>query len=244
MARLVKKLKSPKSDRLPRRAESPPRRGRLHSTTVQQLRQMIVTGQIAPGAPLRETQLCEVLGISRSPLREAIRTLAREGLVTLFPNRSAVSASINFLEIEALFQTMGYLESVATTLLCARATDEDIREISVLHHQMLVYYHKRDLKNYIDINQAIHRTIMRLSGNVVLCELWELLAPRVERSRTAANLYPNRWHAAVLEHEEILRCLVAREGENVGKLMIQHYVNGLVPLKPATAADDRLPTPE
>ena len=205
---------------------------------------MIVTGQIAPGAPLRETELCEILGISRSPLREAIRTLAREGLVTLFPNRSAVAASINFPEIEALFQTMGYLESVATTLLCARASDEDIREISILHHQMLVYYHKRDLKNYIDINQSIHRTIMRLSGNVVLCELWELLAPRVERSRTVANLDPNRWHAAVLEHEEILRCLVAREGENVGKLMVQHYANGLVALKPATTEDHRPPIPE
>jgi DNA-binding GntR family transcriptional regulator len=241
MTRLVKK--SQEQDRPSRRAEAPRRRGRLHSTTVQQLRQMIVTGQIAPGAPLRETELCEVLGISRSPLREAIRTLAREGLVTLFPNRSAVAASINFPEIEALFQTMGYLESVAATLLCARATDEDIREISILHHQMLVYYHKRELKNYIDVNQSIHRTIMRLSGNVVLCELWELLAPRLERSRTAGNRDPSRWHAAVLEHEEILRCLVAREGENVARLMTEHYVNGFAALKPMAAADDRLAFP-
>lgn len=241
MARQVKKLR-PRA-RLSSRAKAPRRRGRLHSTTVQQLRQMIVTGQIIPGAPLRETELCEVLGISRSPLREAIRTLAREGLVTLFPNRSAVAASIDFPEIEALFQTMGYLESIAVTLLCARANDEEIREIVILHHQMLVHYHKRDLKKYIDINQSIHRTIMRLSGNVVLCELWELLAPRVERSRTAANLYPNRWHAAVLEHEEILRCLVAREGEKVAKLMTEHYVNGLVGLRPAASADDLIPLP-
>jgi DNA-binding GntR family transcriptional regulator len=241
MARQVKKLKP--QARLSGRAEAPRRRGRLHSTTVQQLRQMIVTGQIIPGAPLRETELCEVLGISRSPLREAIRTLAREGLVTLFPNRSAVAASIDFPQVEALFQTMGYLESIATTLLCARANDEEIREIVILHHQMLVHYHKRDLKMYIDINQSIHRTIMRLSGNVVLCELWEMLAPRVERSRTVANLYPNRWHAAVLEHEEILRCLVAREGEKVAKLMTEHYVNGLVGLRPAPSADDLVPLP-
>jgi DNA-binding GntR family transcriptional regulator len=241
MARQVKKLK--RQARPSSRVGAPRRRGRLHSTTVQQLRQMIVTGQIIPGAPLRETELCEALGISRSPLREAIRTLAREGLVTLFPNRSAVAASIDFPEIEALFQTMGYLESIATTLLCARANDEDIREIVILHHQMLVHYHKRDLKKYIDINQSIHRTIMRLSGNVVLCELWELLAPRVERSRTAANLYPNRWHAAVLEHEEILRCLVAREGEKVAKLMTEHYVNGLVGLRPAASAEDLIPLP-
>jgi DNA-binding GntR family transcriptional regulator len=244
MARLAKKLNPRNGGRLRTLAGAPGRRGRLHSAAVDQLRGMIVSGQINPGAPLREAELCEVLGISRSPLREAIRTLAREGLVTLFPNRSAIAATLNFPEIEALFEAIGYLESVAVKLLCSRASDDDIRQISILHHQMLVHYHKRDLKNYIAVNQAIHRAIMRMSGNVVLHELWELLAPRLERSRAAANLYPNRWHAAVLEHEEILRCLVARDSESVAKLMTEHYINGFKALKPTALSEDRLSIPE
>jgi DNA-binding GntR family transcriptional regulator len=118
MALLAKKLNPRNGGRLRTLAGALGRRGRLHSAAVDQLRGMIVSGQINPGAALREAELCEVLDISRSPFREAIRTLAREGLVTLFPNRSAIAAILNFPEIEALFEAMGYLESVAVKLLC------------------------------------------------------------------------------------------------------------------------------
>src|SRR5690242_7156483 len=92
------------------------RKGQLHGAAVTALRERIVTGQILPGAFLREKELCEELGISRTPLREAIRTLAREGLVRLEPNRGAVVTPIDLDEVEALYQTVGHIEAVAAKL--------------------------------------------------------------------------------------------------------------------------------
>lgn len=214
---------------------APQRRGQLYAAAVKHLRAMLVSGQIAPGAALREKQLCLELGISRTPLREAIRTLASEGLVKISPNRSAVASEIDYAEIENLYRTIGHLEALGAQLTCETASEDDLREIHILHHQMLVYYHQRDLRNYIALNRSIHRAIMTLSRNAVLLELWEILVPRVERARSVANLDPNRWDAAVLEHEDILKALSARDSAALTPLMTRHYFNGLAALRAADA---------
>ncbi|HEY1608629.1 MAG TPA: GntR family transcriptional regulator [Paraburkholderia sp.] len=212
------------------------RRGKLHGSAVQTLRAMIVSGQIQPGDPLREKELCDELGISRTPLREAIRTLAREGLVKLFPNRSAICAPVDIAEVGDLFQTISHIESLGAMLACQRATDEDIDAIVELHRGMMKWFGQRQLRRYIEANQAIHRRLIQASRNVVLIELWELLVPRVERARLLANLDPDRWHAAVDEHEQMLVALKARDGNALAVLMSDHYLNGLVALRSAQDA--------
>jgi len=212
------------------------RRGKLHGSAVETLRAMIVSGQIQPGDPLREQELCDELGISRTPLREAIRTLAREGLVKLYPNRSAICAPVDIAEVGDLFQTISHLESLGAMLACQRATDDDIEAIFELHRRMMKWFEQRQLRRYIEANQAIHRSLIQASRNVVLIEMWELLVPRVERARLLANLYPDRWHAAVDEHERMLVALKARDGNALAVLMSDHYLNGLVALR--SAQDD------
>jgi DNA-binding GntR family transcriptional regulator len=212
------------------------RRGQLHGSAVQTLRAMIVSGQIKPGEPLREKELCDELGISRTPLREAIRTLAREGLVRLFPNRSAVCAPVDIEEVGDLFQTISHLESLGATLACQRATEADIDAIFDLHRGMIKWFEQGQLRRYIEANQAIHRRLIHASRNVVLIEMWELLVPRVERARLLANLYPDRWHAAVDEHEQMLVALKARDGNALALLMSDHYLNGLLALRHAQPA--------
>lgn len=212
---------------------APSRRGKLHGSAVQTLRAMIVSGQIRPGDPLREIELCDELGISRTPLREAIRTLAREGLVKLFPNRSAICAPVDIAEVGDLFQTISHIESLGAMLACQRATDEDIEAIFALHRKMMKWFEQRQLRRYIEANQAIHRRLIQASRNVVLIEMWELLVPRVERARLLANLYPDRWHAAVDEHERMLVALKARDGNALSVLMSDHYLHGLVALRNA-----------
>ena len=212
------------------------RRGQLHGSAVQTLRAMIVSGQIRPGEPLREKELCDELGISRTPLREAIRTLAREGLVRLFPNRSAVCAPVDIEEVGDLFQTISHLESLGATLACQRATEADIDAIFDLHRRMIKWFEQGQLRRYIEANQAIHRRLIHASRNVVLIEMWELLVPRVERARLLANLYPDRWHAAVDEHEQMLVALKARDGNALALLMSDHYLNGLLALRHAQPA--------
>jgi len=215
------------------------RKGRLHGEAVTALRERIVSGQLLPGAFLREKEICEELGISRTPLREAIRTLAREGLVRLEPNRGAVVTPLDLDEIEALYHAVGHVEAGAAKLACQQASAEEIAAITILHHQMMIAYVQRDLPSYISLNQDIHRNIVLASRNFVLLEIWDLLAPRVRRARSAANLYPSRWDAAVREHEEMQAALVARDGNRLSTLMEPHYLNGLAVMRAAmeTAAD-------
>jgi DNA-binding GntR family transcriptional regulator len=210
------------------------RKGRLHGAAVNALRERIVTGQLLPGAFLREKELCLELGISRTPLREALRTLAREGLVRQVPNRGAVVTGLDLDEVEALYQAVGHIEAGAAKLACRTASDDDIDAISILHHQMMIAYVQRDLASYIALNQDIHRSIVEASGNFVLLEIWDLLAPRVRRARSIANLYPSRWDAAVREHQEMQAALVARDSAQLGALMEPHYLNGLAVIRAAS----------
>lgn len=206
-------------------------RGSRHGSAVAALRIRIVSGDLAADTPLREVELCRELGISRTPLREAIRTLAREGLVRLQPNRSAVIAPLDFGAIENLYQAIGHIEALGGRLACRRADDEEIGRHAILHHEMMTHYHRRDLVAYIRLNGLVHRSQLTLSRNDVLVEMWELLHPRVERARTAANLYPERWHAAMLEHEAMLAALRTRNDEALAALMEAHYANGLSTLR-------------
>jgi DNA-binding GntR family transcriptional regulator len=211
-------------------SESSSRRGKLYGAAVANVRTMIVSGRLPPGELLREQELCDELGISRTPLREAIRTLAREGLVKLSPNRSAIVAPLDVRAVENLYQAIGHIEALAAKLACARACEEEINQIRILHYEMLIYYHKRDLPPYIQKNVAIHRALLTLSKNDVLMEIWTMLHPRVEQARTLGNMYPDRWDTAVLEHEAMLKALVARDGETLAGLMQTHYANGLAAL--------------
>lgn len=212
---------------------APAPRGSRHGSAVAALRIRIVSGDLAAGTPLREVELCRELGISRTPLREAIRTLAREGLVRLQPNRSSVIAPLDIEAIENLYQAIGHIEALGGRLACQRAGEDDIGQHAILHHEMMIHYHRRDLAAYIRLNGLVHRSQLTLSRNDVLVEMWELLHPRVERARTAANLYPERWHAAMMEHEAMLTALRARDEDALANLMEAHYANGLTRLRAA-----------
>src|ERR1700737_1364258 len=120
----------------------------LHDEILTRLRDHIVEGNIPDGDRIPERQLCEMLGISRTPLREALKVLASEGLVELLPNRGARVARLDGRDIENMFQVMGALEALAGTLACAHISDAEIAEIAALHYEMLAQYMRRDLPGY------------------------------------------------------------------------------------------------
>lgn len=206
------------------------RRGQLHSAAVEALRGMIVSSRLPPGAPLREKDLCSELGISRTPLREAIRTLASEGLVRLSSNRSAVVTEIDVDETRDLLETIGHLEALGGRLACARASEAEVREIHAMHYRMISFYFENDFTNYLDLNRRIHRTIVSAARNASLLELWDILAPQVDRARSMTKLYPERWKSAVAEHQAMVDALAARDGAALSEVMSQHYLNGLAVL--------------
>ena len=199
-----------------------PSRRPLHEETVDRLRDLIVQGELAPGSRLNERVLTARLSVSRTPLREAIKLLATEGLVDLLPNRGAVVAPIEPARIAETLAVMGALESLAGELVCAQTSDERLAEIRALHYEMLAMHARRDLDGYFRYNQAIHLKIVEASGNSVLAQTYRQLNANVRRVRYMANLSPERWDAAVREHEAILAALSGRDAARLKRLLRDH----------------------
>jgi DNA-binding GntR family transcriptional regulator len=212
----------------------------LHEQAVGLLREMIVRSELAPGARLNERLLCERLSISRTPLREALKMLAAEGLVQLLPNRGAMVAQLDADEIAALFAVIAALEALAGELACAHATDTDIAEIAALHYQMRVHFTRGELAEYFRCNQAIHARIVAAARNSVLDDTYRRLSGRLRRARFAANLSRERWIKAMKEHDEILGALERRDGARLGALLREHLQNKLEVVRHSMAEGEKV----
>jgi DNA-binding GntR family transcriptional regulator len=204
------------------RLHVPAARRPLHEEAVDRLRDLIVRGELAPGSRLNERVLTARLGVSRTPLREAIKLLATEGLVDLLPNRGAVVTPIEPARIAQTLTVMGALESLAGELACVHASDQDIAEVRALHYEMLAMHARGDLDGYFRNNQAIHLRLVEASGNAVLAQTYRQLNANARRVRYMANLSSERWDAAVKEHEAILAALGARDAARLKRLLRDH----------------------
>lgn len=200
----------------------------LHEEVVGRLRDMIVQGELAPESKLNERVLAERLGISRTPLREAIKYLASAGLVELAPNRGAKVAPLKPEKVKEIFVVLGALEALAGELVCRNANDADIAEIRALHYEMLAHHARGDLAAYFRCNQRIHLKLVERAGNATLAQVYGSLNAYVLRARYIANLSRGRWDKAVKEHEEILDALVRRDGARLKLLLRDHLANKLV----------------
>ena len=214
----------------------PIRRRTLHDEMTDRLRLLIVEGELAPGAKVPERALCERFGVSRTPLREALKVLANEGLVDLLPNRGAQVSRLTLAALEEAFPVMGALEALAGELAAANITDAEIAAIRQRHTVMVSHFRAGNLKAYFSANQAIHEAILEAARNPTLIALYRGLAGRVRRARYMANMSPRRWAQAVEEHEEILEALGARDGRRLGKILRRHLANKFETVKEALAA--------
>ncbi|HHY50557.1 MAG TPA: GntR family transcriptional regulator [Alphaproteobacteria bacterium] len=203
------------------------RRGHLHLEAAKRLRAQILSGELPPGMRLRELQICEQLGISRTPVREAFRTLAAEGLVDLLPNRSVVVSELHAPDIEHLMVVFAHIEALAAELAVRNVTDAQIAEIGKLLSQMVDFYERGERIPYLEINFRIHRMTVDIAANPVLFGVWQQLVPRVERARALPNLDPKRWTAALFEHSKMFAALAARDGPLLARLTREHFLNGL-----------------
>ena len=203
------------------------RKGQLHTEAAGRLREMILSGELPPGTRLREVQLCDQLGVSRTPVREAFRTLAAEGLVDLLPNRSVVVSQLDAPDLEHLFLVFGTVEGLAAELACQRITEAEIAEIGRLLADMIDSHGRQERAPYMQINQKIHRRTVEIAANPVLFSVWQSLVPRVERARALANLDTGRWTGALFEHTKMFTALAARDGELLAQLTRQHFLNSL-----------------
>ncbi len=206
---------------------SPIQRRSLHAELADRMREMIVQGELEPGAKIPERALCEAFNVSRTPLREALKVLASEGFVVLTPNRGAAVSRITRADIEEAFPVIGALESLAGELACARATDAEIAQIARLHARMAAHHAAGERAPYFRLNEQIHDAIAEAARNPTLRRMQTSLASRVRRARYFANISQTRWDQAMAEHEDILAALRAREGQRLAAILKRHLAHKL-----------------
>ena len=203
----------------------------LHDELTARLRSLISGGELAPGEKIPEKQLCERFGVSRTPLREALKVLASEGLVTLRPNRGAVVTALTLKELEEAFPVMGALEALSGEIACRHITDGEVAEIRSLHERMVQHWKQGELEPYFQLNQRIHERILEATHNETLKSVYRALSRRIVTARYIANMSPERWAQAVAEHEAILECLEARVGTRLADILKTHLANKLETVK-------------
>jgi DNA-binding GntR family transcriptional regulator len=200
-------------------------RAALHEQVAQRLRQMLVENRISPGAKLNERELAEVLQVSRTPLREAIKMLAAEGLVELLPNRGAIAVSLSEADVLNTFEVMAGLESLSGELAAQRITDEELAEIKAMQFEMMAAYTRRDLSNYYRINAQIHSAINAAAKNPVLTATYNQVNARLQALRFRSNQDGEKWKRAMKEHEKMIDALQARDAAGMRELLVAHLRN-------------------
>ena len=201
-----------------------PERVALHEQALDRLRTLIVRGDLAPGVAILETRLSEELGISRTPLREALKLLAAEGLLELRSNRSAQIAPLRPAEIDQIFEVISAIEGFAAQLAASRITKPELRRLSQLQDRMETYHEDGRLDDYFKINQEVHSFIIAAAKNAVLKSTHDILLARAERARYFALSSRSRWDDSVLEHRQILKALKMRDGTGAARALTQHVL--------------------
>ncbi len=220
--------------------DAPISRATLHEEIVGRLRDMIFDGELAEDSRVPERQLCGQFGISRTPLREALKVLANEGLITLLPNRGARVSRLTPDQIDELFPVIGALEALSGELACLHISDEGVAEVRALHYQMALHHARGERAAYFRLNQEIHEKIMQHAANPTLLQVYRSLAGRIRRARYMANANRDRWDKAVVEHERMLDALERRDGAGLAALLRDHLLNKLDAVKAAIGGSDEV----
>lgn len=183
---------------------------------------MLVENRLAPGAKLNERELCEQLNVSRTPLREAIKMLAAEGLVELLANRGAIAVELSEADILNTFEVMAGLEAQSGELAALRITDGELAEIKAMHLEMRAAHIRRDLPSYYRLNAAIHQAINAAAKNPVLSATYKQVNARLQALRFRSNQDGEKWDLAVQEHEQMVQALGNRDPVAMRAVLTAH----------------------
>ena len=197
----------------------------LHEATFQKLRALLVEGAIKPGSKLNERELAEQLNVSRTPIREAIRRLAADGLVELIANRGAIAIQLTREDIIHTFDVIATLEGYSGELAAKNISAQALIELEALQYEMMASYARRDLSSYYRLNIQIHNAINQAANNPVLQQLFSQVNARIEALRFRSNQNGVKWEKAVGEHQEMLDALKAHDSARMRKVMMQHVMN-------------------
>ena len=194
----------------------------LHDEVVERMRDLIIEGHLKAEERINETELCRSMGVSRTPVREAIKTLASEGLIELVRNKGAIVKRLGVGEIEDMLEAVRVIERYAAEVGVERASREEIDAIVAMHKRMQAYFKAQDRLPYYKLNQSIHSAIVALTRNEALIAAHEALQMRLRRMRYVGNERPSSWSGAMREHDAMIKALKKRDSAELIKAISVH----------------------
>jgi len=193
------------------------------------LKARIIKGDLAQGGKLFEAKIAEQLGISRTPVREAIRGLAAEGLVKMKPNKRVVVINVSIEDLQEVLQIRRVLEGMAASIVAEKISKEEITKLEEIIEKMSICVSKNDVTAYSDLNGEFHNLIFSVCENKRLIKICDNLSNSEQRFKIRSlRNNPERLKYSLKEHQEIMEALKRRDAEQADRLSQKHIENVLV----------------
>jgi DNA-binding GntR family transcriptional regulator len=197
----------------------------LYEEVAELLRQRIFNRELAPGSWIDELKLAEEYGISRTPLREALKVLATEGLVTMKVRRGAYVTEVSERDLSDVYHLLALLESDAAGVVASQASAEQLRELQALHEQLAAA--SGDRERFFALNEQFHMRLLAIANNRWRDQMVADLRKVMKLNRHNSLLKSGRIAESLQEHEAIMNALTSRDATGAMQTMQAHFKNGL-----------------
>lgn len=197
----------------------------LRDVVFNTLREAILKGDLKPGERLMELQLASKLGVSRTPIREAIRMLEQEGLAVTTPRKGAEVAKMTLKDMEDVLEIRDALDELAVRIACQKITDEQLKQLEDVKELFEKNTQTNNVKNIAEADVSFHDVIYEATGNPKLVTLLNNLREQVYRYRVEYIKDPKNYPTLIAEHEAILESLKKRDVKNAVEAMHVHVAN-------------------
>jgi DNA-binding GntR family transcriptional regulator len=197
----------------------------LYQEVAERLRQRIFNRELTPGSWIDELKLAEEYGISRTPLREALKVLAAEGLVTMKVRRGAYVTEVSERDLTDVYHLLGLLESDAAGVVASQATDTQLKELQTLHRELEKSINQRE--KFFQINERFHMRLLEIADNRWRDQMVADLRKVMKLNRHNSLLKSGRIEESLAEHQAIVNALLARDAKASSQAMQTHFNNGL-----------------
>ena len=199
----------------------------LYEEVADQLRVRIFAHELAPGTWIDEQTLAKEFGISRTPLREAIKVLAAEGLITMKLRRGAYVTEVNRGDLEQIFTILSLLEGQAAKEAATKAQEKDLNELDDMHLRLEKAAADRNLEQFFEVNVRFHERVISIANNPWLTDVIADLRKVLKLQRKDALSRTGRLQSSLSEHREILKALLKRDPIAAEQAMRTHLARGL-----------------
>ena len=195
----------------------------LHAQATNRLREIIISGEFGPGDPLPEIEISNLLGMSRTPVRVAFRTLAAEGLVSYLPNRTAAVSKSSLSDALDTFDVARLLETLAVKLACRKLSYQEIRSLNGIQEQMEAGWRDESRGEFLIAYRKFHDAIVEGSRSNALISSWRVVSPRAWLAQNLVDVVGPLWSDEVRLHRDMLAALERRDFEAMACLVHQHF---------------------